>query len=114
MLVVQPARLIDKITRRRVLHVIGLILLIIFFQYVVALDLTFLFAVDLGLLMEVCAAIFVLSAREQVRPLANASWRNLKRVVRAIRRGQVRETVTRACRKLLHPSSDDEDGLVFA
>ena len=114
MLVVVPARVLDKLTRRRVLHVVGIVLLLIFFQQVVMFDLTFLFGVDLGLLMEVCAAIFVFTAREQARALVDTSWRNLKRVARAIRRGQVRETVTRACRKLLIPNSDDEDGLAVA
>ena len=65
MLVVVPAGSLDKLTRRRVLHVVGIVLLLIFFQQVVMFDLTFLFGVDLGLLMEVCAAIFVLTAREQ-------------------------------------------------
>ena len=114
MLVVQPARLIDKITRRRVLHVIGLILLVIFFQQVVAMDLVFLFGIDLGLLMEMAAAIFILTARDQGRTLVNMSRRNLKRAVQVVRGGRVRETVTRACRKLLLPNSDDEYGRVFA
>ena len=49
------------------LHIIGLILLVIFFQQVVAMDLTFLFGVDLGLLMEVSAAVFILVARQQIK-----------------------------------------------
>jgi hypothetical protein len=114
MLVVEPARLIDRITRRRVLHVIGLILLVIFFQQVVAMDLVFLFGIDLGLLMEVAAAVFILTARDQGRTLVDATRRNLKLAAHIVRRGRVRETVTRACRKLLLPSNNDEDGRVFA
>jgi len=114
MLVVQPPRLIDKLTKRRVLHLVGLILLLMFFQQVVAMDLTFLFGIDLGLLMEVGAAIFILTARDQVRTVLDQTRRNLKRAMQVVRRGRVRETVTRACRKLLLPGSDDEDGRVFA
>jgi hypothetical protein len=114
MLVVEPARLIDKITRRRVLHVIGIILLLIFFQQVVAMDLTFLFGIDLGLLMEVAAAILILIARDQFRTVLVIARRSLRAIVRAVRRGRIRETVTHACRKLLLPKSDDEDRLVFA
>jgi hypothetical protein len=113
-LVVAPARFIDGLTRRRILHVIGLLLLLYFFQQVVMFDLTFLFGVDLGLLMEVTAAVFVLIARSQVRTVVDISRRNLKTVVRFVRRGRVRETVTRACRTLLPPKNDDENGLVFA
>src|SRR6185503_1556988 len=67
LLVVEPARLIDGITRRRMLHIIGLILLVIFFQQVVAMDLFFLFGVDLGLLMEVSAAVIILVTRQQIK-----------------------------------------------
>src|ERR1700759_2245480 len=67
LLVVEPARLIDGITRRRVLHIIGLILLVIFFQQVVAMDLVFLFGIDLGLLMEVSAAVIILVSRQQIK-----------------------------------------------
>jgi len=113
-LVVAPAKVIDGLTRRRVLHILGFILLLIFFQQVVMFDLTFLFGLDLGLLMEVASAVFVLTARNQARTLVDISWRSLKAVAQIVRRGRVRETVTRACRALLPPKNDDEDGLVFA
>jgi len=77
MLVVEPAQLIDKLTRRRVLHIIAFILLVIFFQQVVAMDLTFLFGVDLGLLMEVSAAVFILVARQQIKTTALVIRRSL-------------------------------------
>jgi hypothetical protein len=51
MLVVEPANFIDGMTRRRVLHLVGFILLLIFIQQVVLFDLTFLFGLDLGMLM---------------------------------------------------------------
>jgi hypothetical protein len=113
-LVVAPAKFIDGLTRRRVLHILGFILLLIFFQQVVMFDLTFLFGFDLGLLMEVAAAVFVLTARNQARILVDTTWRNLKAMAHIVRRGRVRETVTRACRNLLPPKNDDEDGVVFA
>jgi hypothetical protein len=77
-LVVTPARFIDGLTRRRVLHILGFILLLLFFQQVVMFDLTFLFGMDLGLLMEVCAAIFVLTARGQARALLTQAQRGLE------------------------------------
>jgi hypothetical protein len=114
MLVVEPARLIDGLTRRRVLHIIGLILLVIFFQQVVAMDLTFLFGVDLGLLMEVSAAVFILVARQQIKTTVLVIRRNLvsakPTLHQAYRRGARR--VRRAVRTLWPPKSSDEDGLV--
>jgi hypothetical protein len=114
MLVVEPAQLIDKLTRRRVLHIIAFILLVIFFQQVVAMDLTFLFGVDLGLLMEVSAAVFILVARQQIKTTALVIRRSLvsakPTLHHACRRGACR--VRRALRSLWPPKSSDEDGLV--
>jgi hypothetical protein len=112
MLVVEPARLIDGITRRRVLHIAGLILLVIFFQQVVAMDLFFLFGVDLGLLIEVSAAVIILAGRQQIKTTVLVIRRRLvlakPALHQAYRRGARR--VRRAVRTLW-PSSD-EDGLV--
>ena len=47
------------------------------------------FGLDLGVLMEVAAAIFVLSVRDRARTLVDASWRSLKAVVHGVRRGRV-------------------------
>jgi hypothetical protein len=111
-LVVAPARLIDGLTRRRVLHIVGLILLVIFFQQVVAMDLTFLFGVDLGLMMEVSAAVFILVARQQIKTTVLVIRRTLvlakPALLRACRRSA--RQVRRAVRLLAPPS--DEDGLV--
>lgn len=116
MLVVEPAQLIDKITRRRALHIIGLILLVLFFQQVVAMDLTFLFGVDLGLLMEVSAAVFILVARQQIKTTVLVIRRSLISVrpslLRAFRRSA--RQVHRAVRTLCPPKSSDEDGLAGA
>ena len=116
LLVVEPARLIDRITRRRVLHIIGLVLLVIFFQQVVAMDLTFLFGVDLGLLMEVSAAVFILVARQQIKTTVLVIRRSVMlakpHLLRAGRRGA--RCVRRAVRTLWPPKSSDEDGLAGA
>jgi hypothetical protein len=117
LLVVEPVRLIDKITRRRVLHIIGLILLVIFFQQVVAMDLTFLFGIDLGLLMEVSATVFLFVARQQIKTTVLVVRRRLvlvsRRLLRAGRRGARR--VRRAVRVLSPPKpSDDHERLLPA
>ena len=116
MLVVEPARLIDGITRRRVLHIIGLILLVIFFQQVVAMDLFFLFGVDLGLLIEVSAAVIILAGRQQIKTTVLVIRRSLvlakPTLHQAYRRGARR--VRQAVRTLWPPKSWDEDGLVGA
>jgi hypothetical protein len=114
MLVVEPARLIDKITRRRVLHIIGLILLVIFFQQVVAMDLFFLFGVDLGLLMEVSAAVIILVTRQQIKTTVLVIRRGLVSVTPTLHNAYRRAArrVRRAVRTLRPPKSSDEDGLV--
>jgi hypothetical protein len=114
MLVVEPARLIDKITRRRVLHIIGLILLVIFFQQVVAMDLFFLFGVDLGLLMEVSAAVIILVTRQQIKTTVLVIRRGLVSVKPTLHHAYRRAArrVRRAVRTLRPPKSSDEDGLV--
>ena len=113
LLVVEPARLIDGITRRRVLHIILFIMLVIFFRQVVAMDLTFLFGVDLGLLMEVSAAILILTARQQIKTAVLVIRRSLvlakPALHQAYRRGA--RCVRRAARTLWPPKSSDEDGL---
>ena len=116
MLAVEPARLIDGITRRRVLHIIGLILLVIFFQQIVAMDLAFLFGVDLGLLMEVSAAVFILVARQQIKTTVLIIRRSLvlakPTLHQACRRGA--RQIRRAVRTLWPPQESDEDGLAGA
>lgn len=110
MFVVEIARLLDKITRRRVLHVFGLVLLLMFFQQIAALHLTALFGVDLGLLMEMAAATFVLIARKQGAAAVTMVRHHLvlakPRVMQAWRRGARR--LRRAVQILLPPP--DEDG----
>jgi hypothetical protein len=112
MLVVQPARLIDGLTRRRVLHVIGLVLLVLFLQQVVAMDLTFLFGVDLGLLMEVSAAVFILVARQQIKTTVAVIRRSPMLVKARLLSGYRRSVrqVRRAVRGLVPPSNEDQDG----
>ena len=112
MLVVPTVEFLNRLTRRRVLHFLGILLLLLVFQYVVAFDLFFLFGVDLGLLMEVSAAVMVLAARQGAQTLTYAAWQQAKliveRVIQTCRRGS-RAVRTHAARMLLPPKSD-EDG----
>jgi hypothetical protein len=108
-LVLMPLRTLSGIKRRHLLHIIGLVLLVLFLQQVVLLDLTFLFGIDLGLVMEVSAAIFVLSLREHIK-VATHHVRSV--VTRRLGRfrPRIRQIVTRAVRGLLPPTSDDDGG----
>jgi hypothetical protein len=110
MLVVEPVRLMDKITRRRVLQFIGFLLLLLFYRQVVMLDLTFLFGVDLGLLMEVAAAIFILAVRNGGKAPVAVTRQCLvsarTRVTHALRRGARR--VRHAVRRLIPPAEEDD------
>jgi hypothetical protein len=114
MLVVEPARLIDGLTRRRVLHIILFIMLVICFRQVAEMNMTFLFGVDLGLLMEVSAAVFILVARQQIKTAVLVIRRSLILARPALMLAGKREgrSVRRAARKLWPPKSSDEDGLV--
>ncbi len=112
-LVAMPRATLSRVTRHRLLHIVALVLLAIFIQQVLLFDLTFLFGLDLGLLMEVSAAVFVLSLREQAVAVVATARSALKRAIRPIRRIRAREVVTRAARILQPPRADDENGLVF-
>jgi hypothetical protein len=120
-LVIAPARFLDRLTRRRILHVVGIIVLLLFFQYVVAFDLTFLFGIDLGLLIEVAAALLVITARDRGRPVLETVRRSLvpakASALHVWRRGATRARRARRCRItriLKPPKSSDEDGLAGA
>ena len=69
--------------------------------------------VDLGLLMEVSAAVFILVARQQFKSTVMVIRRSLvsakPALLRAFKRGTRR--VRCAARALLPPKSSDEDGL---
>jgi len=105
-----PMQTLSRMRRRHILHLVGIILLLIFLQQVILMDMTFLFGLDLGLLMEVSAAIFVLSLREQVRVTINKVHVAVVRQVMRLR-PHARQIVTRAARTLLPQKSDDGDGI---
>jgi len=117
LLVTLPVRGLDKLTRRRALHVVGLILLLLMFQYVVMFDLMFLFGMDLGLLMEVSAVVFILTARDRMRAAVAFLSQLLKstatRPVTVCRRFISRARRIRV-RRTLSPPDEDEDGLAIA
>ena len=116
MLVIEPARVLDRIRRRHILHFIGILFLLVFFRYVVAMDLTFLFGVDLGLLMEVAAAAVVLIARKQssatVTVVRHHLVRAKPRIMQVWRRGARR--VRHAIQTLKLPANDDEPAAALA
>jgi hypothetical protein len=111
-LVVAPPRYFGTLTRRKLLHLFGILLLLFFFQYVAMLDLTFLFAMDLGLLMEVSAMVFVLTLRDGVQ----ATFAKVKqgiaparlRMMRVVRRAG--RAARHAAKALKPPAEDDERG----
>jgi hypothetical protein len=108
-LVLMPMQTLSRMKRRHVLHVVGLLVLLLFLQQLVLMDMTFLFGLDLGVLMEVSAAIFVLTLREQVQVAVHRIRLAVTRHM-APWRPHARQIVTRAARALLPPKVDDEDG----
>jgi hypothetical protein len=113
-LVLMPLRTLSSIKRRQLLRIVAVVFLLIFLQQVIVMDLTFLFGIDLGLVMEVSAAIFVLSLREHIKVATNHVRSVVTRRLGRIR-PRIRQIVTRAVRGLLPPTSDDDGGaLAFA
>lgn len=98
--------------------VVGIIVLLAFFQYVVAFHLVILFGVDLGLMMEVCAAAFILVARKNAGQLLRTARQGLHAVTQRAtlvwRHGMGRARRSRAIRVLKPPRSTDDDGLTGA
>lgn len=109
----------DRISFRKIIILAGILLLAAAFSQVFSLDMAFMFAGDTMAYFEVFAAIGMIAFRGHARLVLEVSrhriregWRN---AAMRFRRGRVRETLTRACRALLPPRADDEDGApVFA
>jgi hypothetical protein len=116
MLVVEPVRLMHRITRRSVLQFIGILLLLLFLQQVMIMHLTFLFGVDLGLLMEVAAAIFILAVRDRGKAVAAVTRHSLvsaKACATHFWRRRARR-VCPAVRLLIPPADEDDPAGAFA
>ncbi len=112
-LVLMPLRTISNIKRRQLLQILVFVVLLIFLQQVLIMHLTFLFGVDLDLLMEVSGAIFVLSLREHVKVTSRqARFAVTRRLARI--RPRVRQIITRVMREVLPPSSDEDGDAAFA
>jgi hypothetical protein len=100
---------IGGLTRRQLLHWAVFIFLLLSWQTVLALDLTFLFAMDLGLLMEISAAIFIISVRDGFQGL-HAKIKQSFFLVRS-RTIYIYKRVARAGRhvvRALKPPADDD------
>jgi hypothetical protein len=111
--VLMPLRTLLSIKRRQLLRILIFVLLLLFLQQVTIMHLTFLFGVDVDLLMEVSAAIFVLSLREQVKVTSRQVRSAVTRRLAPIR-PRARQIVTRAVRGVLPPSLDEDGDGTFA
>ena len=106
----------EGITFRKIVLLIGIILLAAMMAQMFSLDLAFLFAGDLMAYFELFAIVTMIAVRGHVRLSLRIAIDWLKRatVHLPLRRGTVRAIFTRAARALLPPKSDDEDGLAGA
>ena len=81
-LVVAPASFLDWLTFRRaariVLQIVLWAVLLMYFEQIVSLDLTFLFAIDAATYLEIAAALFVLIAHGHVRRVLTAMVRSMR------------------------------------
>jgi hypothetical protein len=104
----------DRISFRKIVILAGVLLLAAAFSQVMSLDLAFMFAGDTMAYYELFAAVGMIVFRGHVRLVLEVSRHRIREGWRkagmCLRRGQVRETLTRACRALLPPKADDEDG----
>jgi hypothetical protein len=104
----------DRISFRRIIILAGVLLLAAAFSQVFSLDMAFMFAGDTMAYFELFAAVGMIAFRGHARLVLEVSRHRIRESWRSaaihFRRGQVRETLTRACRALLPPKADDEDG----
>jgi hypothetical protein len=81
-LVVAPAAFLDRLTLRRVVRMVLQIalwaILLMYFEQIVSLDLTFLFAIDAATYLEIAAAIFVLVAQGHLRRALQGTARSFR------------------------------------
>jgi hypothetical protein len=106
---------LDRMARRRLLHFMAFVLLLLCFHQVVSLDMTFLFGMDLGLLLEISAGIFLLAARDKGRFARHVLRHAALRLRPMVRRGFVRAVHTaRSALRLSEKPDDDPAGWIFA
>ena len=103
----------EGITFRKVVLLVGIFLLAAMMAQMFSLDVAFLFAGDMMAYFELFAIVTMIAVRGQVQLLLRVSkdWMRRAMVHLPLRRGQVREILTRAARALLPSKNDDEDGL---
>jgi hypothetical protein len=109
----------ERISFRKIVILAGILLLTAAFSQVFSLDMAFMFAGDTMAYYELFAAVGMIAFRGHVRLVLEVSKHRIQQSWRSaamhFRRGRIRETLTRACRALLPPKADDEDGApVFA
>jgi hypothetical protein len=104
----------EGLSFRKIVVLVGIFLLAAGLAQMFSLDLAFLMAGDLMAYFELFAIVSMIAARSQLQLLVRASKDWLRRVRPPLRRGRLREILTRAARALLPPRSDDEDGPVLA
>ncbi|HEX4370593.1 MAG TPA: hypothetical protein VH019_04540 [Rhizomicrobium sp.] len=81
-LVVAPATFLDWLTVRRgariILQIVVFIALLIYFEQIASLDLTFLFYIDANIYLDIFVAIFFLVARGQMPQMAQAATQKIR------------------------------------
>ena len=103
----------EGLSFRKIMLVVGIFLLAGGLAQMFSLDLAFLMAGDLMAYFELFALVSMIAARSHIQLLVRVSKDWLRRAAACLplRRGRVRELLTRAARTLLPPKSDDEDRL---
>lgn len=100
------------LTRRKVLHWAAFIFLLLSFQAVLTMGLSFLFAMDLGLLIEVTAAFAMLSLRGgfelMVVRVRHTAARTRRKAIHLFRRSA--RAGRRVIRTMIPPADEDERG----
>ena len=111
-------RLRRWLTFRRVLGIVGFVIILMCAQQLLMLgmDASFLFGLDFSLIAEVSALMTILSVRDRVMTatyLIRRGWQKLARGGGLVRRSR-RSSRTGPVRSLLPPPPEDEPGWAFA
>jgi hypothetical protein len=112
--VMGTAEFLRRLTFRLVLRIAFIVLLLAFFQHVMALDLAFLFYIDVASLPEIAAALFAVVAAGFAGKALGAAARAARPLLRNIASAWARfgsrqpRTARTPRRKLVAPSDDDE------
>ena len=105
-------RLRRWLTFHRVLGIVAALVLLLFFRQflLMGMDVTFLFGLDLGLVIEVSALLIILAVRNHAATAVYVAWRGVLRfkpVSLFLRRGVRRAFRSRSTGRLLPPADDE-------